>query len=110
MRDDDAMTNTKLAIAMINTMLEHDDADDSNSMTMRNLLIDLNDNDAYDNPYATIMRDCINALIDDDPHTLSMLRLDFSLCPMHAIDYAICFDDDDPDCAAIRNCFPNHDT
>jgi hypothetical protein len=40
----------------------------------------------------------------------SALALDLSLCPLHLIDYAICFDDDDPDCAAIRDCFPNHDT
>jgi hypothetical protein len=104
------MTNTKLALAMINTMLELDNDDLDNAMTMRDLLCDLNDPDAYANPYATIMRDCINTLIDNDPQSISMLRLDFSLCPLHAIDYAICFDDDDPDCAAIRNAFPNHDT
>jgi hypothetical protein len=41
---------------------------------------------------------------------LSAMRLDFSLCPMHSCDYAICFDDDDSECAAIRACFPSHDT
>jgi hypothetical protein len=51
--------------------------------------------------------------INDAPYQtqqLSMLRLDYSLCPMHAIDYAICFDDDDAECAQIRACFPDHDT
>jgi hypothetical protein len=43
-------------------------------------------------------------------HELSMLRLDESLCPLHHCDYAICFDDDDPECAPIRACFPHHDT
>lgn len=41
---------------------------------------------------------------------LSAMRLDFSLCPLHATDYAICFDDDDAECASIRTCFPSHDT
>lgn len=53
------------------------------------------------------------ALIDAAPYqtdSLSRLALDHSLCPMHFIDYAICFDDDDPDCAAIRSIFPDHDT
>ena len=43
-------------------------------------------------------------------HELSMLLLDFSLCPMHRIDYAACFDDRDDECALIREYFPNHDT
>ena len=41
---------------------------------------------------------------------LSELCLGESLCPMHRVDYAICFDDDDPECAAIRAVFPAHDT
>jgi hypothetical protein len=41
---------------------------------------------------------------------LSMLYLDHSLCPMHHIDYAACFDDDDAECATIRAYFPEHDT
>ena len=43
-------------------------------------------------------------------HELSLMRLEFSLCPLHHCDYAICFDDDDPECATIRTLFPNHDT
>lgn len=43
--------------------------------------------------------------------TLSSLAMRHSLCPMHFIDWAICFDDDDPDCAQIRTVFPHsHDT
>lgn len=41
---------------------------------------------------------------------ISTTALDLSLCPMHFVDYAACFDDDMPDCAAIRACFPSHDT
>lgn len=36
--------------------------------------------------------------------------LERSLCPYHFIDYAICFDDDDPACAMIRLIHPSHDT
>lgn len=51
--------------------------------------------------------------IDDDPYardTMTDLLLSFSLCPLHRIDYAICFDDDDPECAQIRTIHPSHDT
>lgn len=37
-------------------------------------------------------------------------RLSDSLCPLHHIDYAACFDDDDPECAPIRLIHPSHDT
>ena len=40
----------------------------------------------------------------------STLALEFSLCPIHLIDYAICFDDETPECAQIRDAFPTHDT
>lgn len=52
------------------------------------------------------LRDLIAEL---DRHDLTELLLDFSICPLHRIDYAICFDDDDPECAAIRMIHPNHD-
>lgn len=38
------------------------------------------------------------------------LALSHSLCPLHLIDYAICFDDIDPECAQIRIIHPSHDT
>ena len=42
---------------------------------------------------------------------ISELAMGLSLCPMHFCDWAICFDDADPSCAQIRECFPNsHDT
>lgn len=41
---------------------------------------------------------------------ISHLALSESLCPLHLHDYAICFDDELSECAAIRIAFPNHDT
>lgn len=41
---------------------------------------------------------------------LTTLALDHSLCPLHFTDYAICFDDDDDECRAIRAIHPTHDT
>lgn len=42
---------------------------------------------------------------------LSKLAMDYSLCPMHFVDWAICFDDEDPGCNQIRQVFPHgHDT
>lgn len=86
------------------------------STALRNLLIDRASTatDPYDAP--AIAYDFLRTLladIDAAPYMtqrLSMLLLDNSLCPMHAIDYAICFDDDEPDCATLRAFFPDHDT
>jgi len=39
---------------------------------------------------------------------LSQLYMSHSLCPMHHIDWAICFDDQDEECSAIRTIFPHH--
>jgi hypothetical protein len=84
---------------------------------MRSLLIDAND-PSLESDAADLLRDMLNIMLDaamrpfDETATqqLSTLRLDFSLCPMHAIDYAICFDDDDDACRTIRAFFPIHDT
>ena len=48
--------------------------------------------------------------IDSERHELSELALSLSLCPMHLIDYAICFDDENDECALLRSFFPLHDT
>lgn len=36
----------------------------------------------------------------------SILCLENSICPIHRCDYAICFDDDDDECAQLRAAFP----
>lgn len=41
---------------------------------------------------------------------LAIYRYADSLCPIHAIDYAICFDDETAECAQIRITCPSHDT
>lgn len=118
------MTNNRLpsdTLRLINALLDCDCAfrtstspdcrHDLRQRDMRDLLIDRTDIDLCSDS-AELLRDLITELIDNPyaTQTLSMLCLDFSLCPMHAYDYAICFDDDDPTCAPIRACFPNHDT
>lgn len=53
------------------------------------------------------------ALDDTNQHfteQITELALMHSLCPLHRIDYAICFDDDDAECAQIRAIHPSHDT
>lgn len=42
--------------------------------------------------------------------SLTEIALGMSLCPYHFVDYAICFDDDLPECAMIRLIHPGHDT
>ena len=63
-------------------------------------------------PYFARCADSIRYLLNDPFATddLTNLLLSLSLCPMHRIDYAICFDDESPECAAIRMIHPNHDT
>lgn len=51
--------------------------------------------------------DAIDRLTETE---LFEVRLSFSLCPVHGGDYAICFDDDDPECATVREAHPEHDT
>ena len=52
----------------------------------------------------------------DDPanfahDTIAEAAMRHSLCPLHLIDWAICFDDADPECEQIRAIFPHsHDT
>jgi hypothetical protein len=42
---------------------------------------------------------------------LTDLAMKHSLCPIHFVDWAICFDDEDPECEQVRTIFPNnHDT
>lgn len=41
---------------------------------------------------------------------VTQMALSLSLCPYHFIDYAICFDDQLPECAAIREVHPDHDS
>lgn len=85
--------------------------DDDAFIAARSLLIDDNDRalDATDD-LADELRTLIRDLLDNHRDAFSRLLLDYSLCPLHRCDYAICFDDDDPDCAQIRAIFPSHDT
>lgn len=133
--DDDAMTNTEFdlsiatplsnaardAFATLDRISALPDDSCDISIAMRSLLIDRDDDcDDFPDaaPHLADMRAALAAIdarldypyADTTRQTLSLLLLDFSLCPMHAIDYAICFDDDDADCAAIRALFPSHDT
>lgn len=60
-----------------------------------------------DSPIAQDYVDRLKAL---DREGLTTLALSQSLCPLHFVDYAICFDDLDPQCEAIRKVHPDHDT
>lgn len=89
------------------------DPDGTINCAARELLIALDDYFDTDTDCNADTRSLLIALIDriaDDRETLTATLLDFSLCPMHMIDYAICFDDDDDECAAIRSIHPSHDT
>lgn len=75
---------------------------------------------AVDDESYNYVRDCIIGAQDDariedllDKITreeLTMLTFNMSLCPLHLVDYAICFDDENSECEAIRKIWPGHDT
>lgn len=51
------------------------------------------------------------ALIEVMPEPLRLrTALAYSICPVHLRDYAICFDDQNPECVAVRLEHPEHDT
>lgn len=93
-------------------------ADDQHDLALadtRTLLCDLDSRETIDfcNSDARYeIRDLLNSLMGNEyaKQFISELALSLSLCPMHLTDYAICFDDNDPDCATIRDLFPDHDT
>lgn len=87
-------------------------------IALRYLMIDIDetpiDDDAYaiPTPLHDSLRDALATLIDSPYYRddITNLALSHSLCPLHMIDYAICFDDDDDECATIRAIHPSHDT
>jgi hypothetical protein len=91
------------ATTLLNTIANFDD--DDIDADIRNALMTATDE--CTTPLADTIALMIDALDRDD---LTTMRLAYSICPMHACDYAICFDDDEPECAAIRAMHPSHDT
>lgn len=120
------MTTTTATIARLRELIDHapdcdtdpmrdDDQHDLALADTRILLCEIDFRESIDfcNSDARYeLRNLIRALIDDDHARgfISTLALEMSLCPMHLRDYAICFDDSDPDCITIRELFPDHDT
>lgn len=90
------------------------DDDDDFYMTLRNTMISLNDPiDALDDDCDATLHELLNILLDSPfghRERITDLALSLSLCPMHFIDYAICFDDANDECDAIRLIHPSHDT
>lgn len=95
------------ARSILATIEQLDDDNCDISLAIRDILINDELLASPESPFSDIIRDCIRSL---DTDQLSQMRLEYSLCPLHACDYAICFDDDNAECAAIRDIFPSHDT
>lgn len=58
-------------------------------------------------PVIKSIYDAVYGLSDEDRFDLA---LSHSICPVHYVDYAICFADEDPECAEVRAQHPEHDT
>jgi len=97
----------------LKAIIQHDTEDADNYTAIRELLLDPETpeqiiGEITDNPVNTdALRHLLKGL---DREELTELALSLSLCPLHLIDYAICFDDQTDDCAAIRIIHPSHDT
>lgn len=104
------MNNTDDYILRIDAICERDD--DAHLLRIDALTTDDDDPLPYDdaaNDDHIALLDAIDSL-RNDRDAISAYRLSLSICPIHNIDYAACFDDDDDECAAIRDAFPSHDT
>ena len=40
----------------------------------------------------------------------TLLALEYSICPVHIVDYIMCFQDNEPGCDQIREYFPDRDS
>lgn len=99
----------EIEIEIENIMMRDDDAIIIFIMMLYDDIDELMHNDQYS-------RDIINAFIPifdmiNQPESSmiqyrSILCLENSICPIHRCDYAICFDDDDDECAQLRAAFP----
>jgi len=88
------------------TTAEREAADSIASNLLREFLVNATDDEALtefkfwtSHQYEPVAREA-----------LTETALSLSLCPLHLIDYAICFDDQTPECEAIRQVHPTHDT
>jgi hypothetical protein len=112
------------AYIFLNTVICENAADDSHVYeVLRTFLMSV---ETYDVDYFDLeirsslgvqgirdIKKAVEVLVDDGIYGreyLTSLRLAYSLCPLHAVDYAICFDDDVEECAVIRIIHPGHDT
>lgn len=121
------------SIAAINTLINDEGSGSDNAQMLRTLLLRLRDGgwtdadlrDEFDREYAPEgidfnsarwMRDLLNAAwrgVYDSPwlrESITGWALSLSLCPLHFVDYAICFDDEDAECTLIRTIHPAHDS
>lgn len=110
------LNESRDALATIESLTANDD---HAQFTFRMLMTDpdmpISDMPADLRPANATIADLRRALktIIADPYSrdeLTDLALADSLCPLHFIDYAACFDDDDDECAQIRTIHPSHDT
>lgn len=103
-----------------------DDAHDHAASAFRYCLILAGNDEAFDAdpprgefdeneaPFAKELYDLLLVVMGYEfggTEAMTRFAIDDSLCPVHFIDWAICFDDEDPDCAQVRAIYPNcHDT
>jgi hypothetical protein len=105
--------------AVVAKMISDATGDDDFEFALRMLIIDETD-DEYREQYPmlalaiTMLKASAAGATDHDRRAdreyLTEIALERSLCPLHLHDYAICFDDDELECATLRMIHPSHDT
>lgn len=80
--------------------------------TLPETLINLTNPAMTFDAHAHLLTDIKNlfTLLFTERESVTQLALELSLCPLHFIDYSICFDDADEECKAIRQIHPAHDS
>ncbi len=110
MTDLDTHTRALEAYTKLMSLVIIDPADEALRLVL--LGDDGSDLDAAQAHFVATITPLVEA-IDQDPYSreaMTELLLSHSLCPIHRIDYAICFDDEDPECSQVRAIHPAHDT
>jgi hypothetical protein len=105
-----AMERGSLDLALLLTEIDQHSDDENWGAYLRDALICCTDEDSPNDELHQLL---LRLMRSPHPHAndaITELCLKLSLCPLHLVDYAICFDDDDDRCAPIRLIHPSHDT
>ncbi len=105
------------AVTSLNILWDRYQNEDDVTLFFRYLLISSGwpiENEEFDNedmiPIIARVRDLVCKAEKQGGSEWTDLLLAHSLCPVHRVDYAICFGNDNPKCSQVRQIHPEYDT